>query len=66
MGMIKGMALAGAGRVGVGVLGGGVVEVVVLVAVGCVVVVLACEVVVWVVTLRWVAGGYSVSGHGGG
>ena len=37
------------------VVGGGVLEVAVRVAVGCVVVVVACElVVVWVVALRWV------------
>ena len=55
VGMIRGMALAGAGMVGVGVVGGGVVEVLVFLAVGCVVVVVACEVVVvWVVALRWV------------
>ena len=38
------------------------VEVVVLVALRCVVVVVACEMVaVWVVALRWVAGEYSGS-----
>ena len=53
--MVRGMALAGALMEGVGVVGGGVVEVAVRVAVGCVVVVVACEVVVvWVVALRWV------------
>ena len=55
VGMIRGMALARAGMVVVGVVGGGVVEVAVRVAVGCVVVVVACEVVVvWVVALGWV------------
>ena len=45
------------------VVGGGVVEVAVRVAVGCVVVVEACEVVVvWVVALRWV--GCEDSGSG--
>ena len=66
VGMVRGMALAGALMEGVRVVGGGVVEVAVRVAVGCVVVVVACEVVVvWVVALRWVAGGYSGSGLGG-
>ena len=61
--MIRGMALARAGMVFVGVVGGGVVEVAVRVAVGCVVVVVACEVVVvWVVALRWV--GCEDSGSG--
>ena len=61
--MIRGMALARAGMVVVGVVGGGVVEVAVRVAVGCVVVVVACEVVVvWVVALRWV--GCEDSGSG--
>ena len=46
--MIRGMALARAGMVVVGVVGGGVVEVAVRVAVGCVVVVVACGVVVGV------------------
>ena len=65
VGMIRGMALARAGMVVVGVVGGGVVEVAVRVAVGCVVVVLACEVVVvWVVAL-WAAGEYRGSGDGG-
>ena len=64
VGMIRGMALARAGMVVVGVVGGGVVEVAVRVAVGCVVVVLACEVVVvWVVTLRWVVCEDSPSGR---
>ena len=63
VGMIRGMALARAGMVVVGVVGGGVVEVAVRVAVGCVVAVLACEVVVvWVVALRWV--GCEDSGSG--
>ena len=62
--MIRGMALARAGMVVVGVVGGGVVEVAVRVAVGCVVVVLACEVVVvWVVVLRWVVCEDSGSGR---
>ena len=57
-GMIIGMAPALAVMEGVGVVGGGVVDVVVLVVVGCVVVVRACEVVVvWVVAL-WAAGEY--------
>ena len=56
--MIIGMAPALAVMEGVGIVGGGVVEVVVLVVVGCVVVVRACEVVVvWVVDL-WAAGEY--------
>ena len=64
VGMIRGMALARAGMVVVGVVGGGVVEVAVRVAVGCVVVVLACEVVVvWVVALRWVVCEDSGSGR---
>ena len=50
--MVRGMAQARAGVVVVGLVGGGVVEVTVRVAVGCVVVVVACElVVVWVVAL---------------
>ena len=62
--MVRGMALAGALMEGVGVVGGGVVEVAVRVAVGCVVVVVACEVVVvWVVALRWVVCEDSGSGR---
>ena len=61
--MIRGMALARAGMVVVVIVGGGVVEVAVRVAVGCVVVVVACEVVVvWVVARRWV--GCEDSGSG--
>ena len=50
VGMIRGMALAGAGMVVVGVVGGRVVKVVVRVAAGCVVVakIVACGVVVGV------------------
>ena len=63
VGVIRGMALAQAGIVVVVVVGGGVVEVTVRVAVGCVVVVVACEVVVvWVVPRRWV--GCEDSGSG--
>ena len=46
VGMMRGMAWAGAGMVGVGAVGGGGVEVEVLVPVVCGVVVVACEVVV--------------------
>ena len=41
--MIRGMALARAGMVVVGVVGGGVVEVAVCVAVGCVVMLVGCS-----------------------
>ena len=41
--MIRGMALARAGMVVVGVVGGGVVEVAVRVAVGCVVMLVGCS-----------------------
>ena len=62
VGMMSGMAWAGAGMIGVGVVGGGRVEVEVRVPVVCVVVVVACEVVVlgvvpgvgvWLVIGRW-------------
>ena len=47
------------------VVGGGVVEVVILMPCRCVVVVVSCAVVVvWVVSVRWVAGEYSGSGLG--
>ena len=66
--MIRGMALARAGMVVVGVVGGGVVEVAVRVAVGCVVVVVACEVVVvvgvWLGSGVFGAGGCGSEWHG--
>ena len=68
VGMIRGMALARAGMVVVGVVGGGVVEVAVRVAVGCVVVVVACEVVVvvgvWLGSGVFGAGGCGSEWHG--
>ena len=61
--MVRGTTLAWSLIEGVGVVGGGLVEVVGLVVVVCVVVVFACGVVViWVVALRWVVGEYSGSG----
>ena len=56
LGVIIGMAPALAVMEGVGVVGGGVVEVVVIVVVGCAVVVRACEVVVVCVVALWAAG----------
>ena len=65
VGMVRGMALAGALMEGVRVVGGGVVDVVVLVVVGCVVVIRACGVVVVCVVALWAAGEYRGSGDGG-